>query len=1027
MKYTLKNTVRKPSLYSENDIVTDVSSEFVTLSRYSKEVLIGKSLAEVSCILKLNSQICLEDINNENNCFMFTKENEPREVNIACTIIQSENEKKYFFKEKANSRVENKNMYVEQLCKDNQIGVAIYSSQKFVLLKANDKRMENYYNNKEAAIGKTLKELVAEKEWSRVEKILSNVTNSGNSYYGKEVVCEHELRETKYFDISLVPIYIEGKIKYVVETSIDVTERVANRKLNEEKTEQMEIIIKNISDGVFICDKEGKTIIANNKLRKIKESLKVVQDAILYHKYFDMYGNEIPYENLPMPRALKGEKINNERMLVNTSGVINIIQCNATPIYDESGNISFGAAIFTDITELYNKENVIKNQKNELESIIENMYDGFFVVDRNLNITVSNHRVKKFLNLPGDFKRISDAFENLKYYDFDGNLIIPGSILARSIFRGECVDDLRIAVHKDDGVYYLSFNGSPIIDKEGNVEKAIISARNITEQVKKDRLIKEQNDMLNAIMDNMSDELIIIDKNGQYEMANKVFRNLYSTNDSELINPEIFMNRFKLYDEDRNIITSENIPSQRIKRGEKFSQYRIDIEDKNGFIFHTESSGTPIYDSEGKFIAGVVVGRNINDRLKNEENKLMKAQYDILQRTIENLQLNFVLFEYPDIKIEYINRNAFKCLREFSQHIESIESCIGKSIYEAFNYDVNEKFATDAKLKELINNKGSHFIITRKFYKEGKENYVKVIFQPLYNLKNEVKEVAVIGTDITEEILAKNKIEEASKLQGEIFINVSHELKTPLNVIFSSTQLMEMYLNNDSLEDSKEKIFNNIKIIKQNCYRFIRLINNILDTSKIKSGFLELSLSNKNIVEVVENIVQSVSEYIKAKGINIIFDTNTEEKYIACDANKIERIMLNLISNAVKFSNKDNSIYINVLDKNDAVEITVRDTGIGMDKKDLDSIFNIYHQVDKSLSRNAEGTGIGLSLVKSFVEMHGGKISVDSEVGRGTIFKIELPSKIIEEDEIAITTDTIKPLNDKIEMVNVEFSDIYSI
>ncbi|MDW5299330.1 MAG: ATP-binding protein [Sedimentibacter sp.] len=796
MKYILKNTVTKPSLYSENDIVTDISGEFVTLSGYSKEELTGKSLAEVSCMLKLNSQICLEDIKGKNNCFMFTKENEPREVNISCKIIQSENEKNYFFKEKVNPRVENKNMH---------------------------------------ALGATL----------------------------------------------------------------------------------------------------------------------------------------------------------------------------------------------TDITELYNKDIVIKYQKNELESIIENMPEMVYVIDRDLNITASSRSIREFINIPDNFNRNSDLHKNLRYYYSDGNLIPNDGAIARRVFRGEYINDLRITAHKDEKVYYLSFNGSPIKDKDGNVEKAIISARNITEQVEKDKLIKEQNDMLNAIIENISEVLVIIDKNGQYEMSNKVFRNLYSISESEPMNPEIFMKKFKLYDEDRNIITLENLPSQRILRGEKFSQYRIDVEGKNGFIFHTESSGTPIYDSKGKFIAGVVVTRNINDWLKNEENKLMKAQYDMLRRTIENLQLNFILFKYPDIKIEYMNRKAFKYLREFNQQLESIDSCIGKSIYEAFNYDVNEKIETDAKLKELINNKVSHFTFTRKLYKEGKENYVKVMFQPLYNLKNEVKEVAIIGTDITEEILAKNKIEEASKLQGEIFINVSHELKTPLNVIFSSTQLMEMYINNGFHEDNKEKIFNNIKIIKQNCNRFIRLINNILDTSKIKSGFLELSLSNENIVEVVENIAQSVSEYIKAKGININFDTNTEEKYIACDANKIERIMLNLISNAVKFSNKGNNININVLDKNDVVEISVRDTGIGIDKKDLDSIFNIYYQVDRSLSRNAEGTGIGLSLVKSFVEIHDGKISVESEVGKGTIFKIELPSKTIKEDEVAITTDTIKPLNDKIEMINVEFSDIY--
>jgi len=271
---------------------------------------------------------------------------------------------------------------------------------------------------------------------------------------------------------------------------------------------------------------------------------------------------------------------------------------------------------------------------------------------------------------------------------------------------------------------------------------------------------------------------------------------------------------------------------------------------------------------------------------------------------------------------------------------------------------------------------------------------------------------------------SSNKIKETLEIQDEIFANVSHELKTPLNVIFSANQLIEFYLKNSLLEDNKEKIFKNINIIKQNCYRFIKLINNIVDISKMNSGFFRVNLSNENIVDVTENIVQSISEYINGKDISIIFDTNTEEKIIACDPEKIERIILNLISNAIKFTNKDGCIFVNLIDKGDTVEIEVKDTGIGIKEKYLNNIFGRFEQVDKSLSRNAEGSGIGLSLVKSIVEMHDGKISVESKVGEGSIFKIELPVKTIEKTEVI---EQSKSTNNKIEMINIEFSDIYSI
>jgi methyl-accepting chemotaxis protein len=265
-------------------------------------------------------------------------------------------------------------------------------------------------------------------------------------------------------------------------------------------------------------------------------------------------------------------------------------------------------------------------------------------------------------------------------------------------------------------------------------------------------------------------------------------------------------------------------------------------------------------------------------------------------------------------------------------------------------------------------------------------------------------------------------MEEALKLQDELFVNVSHELKTPLNVIYSAIQLIELYLQMGNSENYKGKINKSINSIKQNCYRFTKLINNILDISKIESGHFNMRESNEDIVYVVENIVLSVAEYVESKDLTIIFNTDVEGKIIACDPEKIERVVLNLISNAIKFTNAGGKILVNMHENKDTVDITVKDTGIGISDDHIKNIFKRYHQADKSLSRNAEGSGIGLSLVKSLVELHGGKISVKSEVGKGSTFKIELPNKLVEDFENDILDN--KFVN-KLEMINIEFSDIY--
>ncbi len=262
----------------------------------------------------------------------------------------------------------------------------------------------------------------------------------------------------------------------------------------------------------------------------------------------------------------------------------------------------------------------------------------------------------------------------------------------------------------------------------------------------------------------------------------------------------------------------------------------------------------------------------------------------------------------------------------------------------------------------------------------------------------------------------------ANKSQGEFLVNISHELKTPLNVIFSTVQLFDMYCSNGSLDEKKDSIVKYIESIKQNCYRLSKLINNIVDVSKIEAGFFKLNLSNNNIVEVVEEIVISVTNFTDSKGLNIIFDTDTEEKIIACDPDKIERIVLNLISNAIKFSDYGGEIFIDIKDKNDFVEISVEDNGIGIEEKNLNMIFDRFKQVDRSLSKNVEGTGIGLSLVKSIAELHGGSVRVESEFGKGSKFTIMLPSETIF-DENMLYSSNVKSAN---ESIRVELSDIYS-
>lgn len=285
----------------------------------------------------------------------------------------------------------------------------------------------------------------------------------------------------------------------------------------------------------------------------------------------------------------------------------------------------------------------------------------------------------------------------------------------------------------------------------------------------------------------------------------------------------------------------------------------------------------------------------------------------------------------------------------------------------------------------------------------------------------EKKEVEKLKVDFEESRKRLNETLEFNKLITEFFSNISHELKTPLNVILGAVQVLKLYSKDDMpMYDMNKKY---LRIMKQNCYRLLRLVNNLIDISKIDSGFFKLHLSNYNIVSIVEDITLSVADYVESRRVSLIFDTDIEEKMMACDPDKIERIMLNLLSNAIKFTNPGDKIIVNMVDKEDHILISVKDTGIGIPEDKLQTIFERFRQIDKTIKRNREGSGIGLSLVKSLIELHEGDIKINSKLGEGSEFIIELPVKsLIDED----SKDSAVMYESKVERIDIEFSDIYA-
>lgn len=288
----------------------------------------------------------------------------------------------------------------------------------------------------------------------------------------------------------------------------------------------------------------------------------------------------------------------------------------------------------------------------------------------------------------------------------------------------------------------------------------------------------------------------------------------------------------------------------------------------------------------------------------------------------------------------------------------------------------------------------------------------------------------IISKRLEKEISKKKLYKDALDLEiskTEFFANMSHEFRTPLNIINTSVQLLNSILDNKDFYLHKDKLQKNINHIQQNIYRLIRMVNNILDINKIDYNRDVLNLKNYNIVSIIEEIVSSVVDYTKNLKKTIIFDTEVEEIFLACDADKIEKIMLNILSNAIKYGSDEGTIIIKVsfAENKSNVLISVWNEGSSISEKESKIVFDKFVRLNNLLNRPCEGSGMGLFLVKSLVNLHKGEVWINTNVKDGFEIDFTLP--------IYLTNDKHRHSNiktassNKIELCNIEFSDIYSI
>ena len=515
---------------------------------------------------------------------------------------------------------------------------------------------------------------------------------------------------------------------------------------------------------------------------------------------------------------------------------------------------------------------------------------------------------------------------------------------------------------------------------------------------------------IKEITDNMEDAMFVIDKNLKINYVTPSYCKLFGGTQEELIGSSPFDCIHKDYRE----IVRKNIKKSMEEKQVFFGEYKA--VDKHGKNIWVETLMNVIYE-DNKVVGAVVNRRNITRRKKIEEKlKVSEKKY----RNFFNMCSDFTYIMEVSPKKRLIDINPAMLdalqvtLREFQE----------KDIKD-FRYEEDKELHNE--IMEKLR-KGERVIAEFSVKsKDGERIDIEANYVPIFK-DNKLKMILFIGRNLNvnkkiKELRLQNKkskaelieAKEYDKLKTEFFANISHELKTPVNVIFSAIQLIKIKAENKYIDYYVDSV-------KNNCYRLIRLISNIIDLTKLEAGFFYSEFRYENIIEVVEDLTMSVVPYTQMRGLELIFDTDVEELKMYVDRKHIERIILNLISNSIKFTSSGGKIFVNLEKAENGLRIKVQDTGIGISQEDQEIIFQRFRQVDKSFCRTQEGSGIGLSLVKSLVELYGGDIKISSELGKGSKFTVFIPSIEPTEEQIK---DNANLNENNTEKISIELSDIY--
>ncbi len=788
--------------------------------------------------------------------------------------------------------------------------------------------------------------------------------------------------------------------KQTISIGVDITKRKKAEKKLKEKNDQLETIIKGAKLGWWDWDIPSGNEVYNDiltenlgyKLDEIKPHIKWWEDKI--------HPDDEEQVSIDLREHFEGKTEfyeNKHRLKTKTGQWKWFLDYGKVVERDDEGNPIRMIGTLRDIDYEERAREKINTNLQQIKAINANTPNIIWKSDideeSNFQNTYISEAADEFLALPKG--SIGNSWDSYFSYVLPDYLPIIKQLFKSGIENTDKIISFEYEVEKADGKRAW-FSSTGKVVEENNSLTVYGSTIDITEKKQAEAAVRDSEIRFKALHNASFGGIAIHDK-GKVLECNHGLSEITGFNRNELIG----MDGLLLIAEESRPKVLENIMSKYEKPYEAIGIRK----NKEKYPLRLEAREIPY---KGKDVR-VVEFRDISEQ-KGAESKLKESE-EMLRNIFNNSTsviyshdtnniINYVSPQVEEVlgytqeeaKVNWASLVSDNPINElgYRKTIKAIETGEKQEPYELeFKHKNGRKVLIEAREAPVI--------------KDGKTISMVGIFNDITQRKQDEQEL----------IKAKKKAEESDRLKSAFLANMSHEIRTPMNGILGFTELLE---NPNLSGEQKEKY---IKIIRKSGNRMLGTVNDIIDISKIDAGQMELSNDAINIVEEINILYDFFQEEARAKGINIrLFNSMGEESSMfITDKNKLNSIISNLIKNAIKYTDKG-TIDIYCIDKDQKFEFKIIDTGIGIPKNRIQSIFNRFEQADIEDTHAREGSGLGLSITKAYVKMLNGSIGVDSKPGYGSTFYFTLPwnnsqqkPDQIEEKVILTKTNADKKLN----------------